>query len=906
MKADCPAKLSSNYKPFARVLSRKVLKIKVNADCKGLHKDVAIDCGFASLKSKRAKNSFALIILRGTIMKAIELKSYVSALALGSALAVSAPAFAQQAASTAPAAPAAAADDPPQGLDVIVVTASGRDKTQLNTSISVTSVSAALIADFQPSSESELLRMIPGIQVAGTAGPGGNANIAVRGLPVATGGSPFVQIQEDGLPTVLFGDIQFGNNDYWTKFDASVANVEGVRGGSASTYASQAPGAVINYISNTGLQEGGFVQLNKGIGFEETKVDFRYGGPINDTTRFHVGGFVKNGRGPLKAGYDVSQSYQIKGNITKDLNDGKGYIRVLFKSADTQEPNYTGSPALATVSGLTVKDVEAFPGFDGRKGSNYSIYNQSFQILNRDGDLERVKMDGITTKANSLGAQFRYEFSDMVTFDNNMRWTQMSGGFAAPFFNLGLASGVFGSVISRPGMPNATVATIRYANGPKAGQVFTGRYVDNNVNVRTNIRDIGSFANDMAVSGKFDTQLGRVTARAGYFYMDQNIAMDWHVNKSLREVSGNNPAQLDLFDAAGNKLTQDGISGYNNNWGDCCARDYDLSYTNTAPYIALDLDGEKFGLDGSVRFETVEAAGYAIAGGREFLINSNGVQIAAITANGNRETLDYSRSYTSWSFGGLYKLNTDTSLFARTSKGGRFNGDRQTVSGKINADGSLNQAGRTASVDFVNQSELGVKNRGDLFDGRYTLEVTLLKGDFKQSTYELTATRCPGGAGGCVIDARYESSGAEFYATYRRGPLSLIGNATYSDATRAGVDGSGKPTPFTRAPGIADLSYTLSANYDIGERASLGISTTGQTAAIDDAGREYPGAAIFNAVAKVTLVENLELSLQAYNLFDTFDLRGNGGVADTSVKPNVISGNPALGRTVTAAIRYTF
>ena len=35
-----------------------------------------------------------------------------------------------------------------------------------------------------------------------------------------------VQIQEDGLPTVLFGDIQFGNNDYWTRFDASVERVE--------------------------------------------------------------------------------------------------------------------------------------------------------------------------------------------------------------------------------------------------------------------------------------------------------------------------------------------------------------------------------------------------------------------------------------------------------------------------------------------------------------------------------------------------------------------------------------------------------------------------------------------------------------------------------------------------------
>ena len=141
-------------------------------------------------------------------MKVAQFSNCVSAIALVTALAAAAPALAQQ----APAAPQEA-----DGLEVVIVTASGGNRTQINSSVSVTTVNAQAIADFKPSSESELLRMIPGIQVSGTAGPGGNSNIAVRGLPVATGGSPFVQIQEDGLPTVLFGDIQFGNNDYWTR-----------------------------------------------------------------------------------------------------------------------------------------------------------------------------------------------------------------------------------------------------------------------------------------------------------------------------------------------------------------------------------------------------------------------------------------------------------------------------------------------------------------------------------------------------------------------------------------------------------------------------------------------------------------------------------------------------------------
>ncbi len=842
-------------------------------------------------------------------MKKFTLKTCVSAASLAVMSLSAMPALAQD----------APADDSAGALDEIVVTASGKDKTQLNTSVSVTSVGADLIEAMKPSSEAEVFRMIPGIQVPGTSGPGGNSNIAVRGLPVATGGSPFVQIQEDGLPTVLFGDMQFGNNDYWTHFDSTVERVESVRGGGSTTYASQAPGAVINYISHTGEKEGGAVALSTGIGYNETKVDFRYGGPINDTLRFHLGGYFKSGRGPLKADFNVSKSFQMKGNLTKTFDDEKGFFRLLVKVADTREPNYTGAPALASFSGGKFSDVQPFPGFDGRNSSNYSIYNQDFTILNRNGTLERTPMSGISTKATALGGQFHYETDGGITIDDSMRWTKMSGSFASPFNNISRATGIVGSKLQLNGVDYATVGSIRYANGPKAGQVFTGTYVDNNTNVRTNIRDVGSLANDLNLSARFNTDFAKVTARAGFFYMNQDIAMDWHTNKSLREASGDNPAQLDLYSTTGAKLTQDGIAGYNNNWGNCCARDYDLSYTNTAPYAALDLDADHFAIDGSVRFERVKASGGGTQGGSEFLVNSNGVNIPAITSNGAREVLNYSRSYTSWTAGALWKANSNTSLFVRASRGGRFNSDRQTFGGKIASDGSLCTGtmakagtlgcaadGVTPSVDFVKQYELGLKNRGDLAGGRYTVEATLLKGNFKQSTFELSATRCPGGAGGCVIDARYKSWGLEFYGTYSNGGFSLVGNATFTKATRSGADATGKPTPFVRAQYMPDLVYTVQANYDVNDLVTFGINTTGQSGIIDDAGRSYPGGAVFGANLRVSPIKQLELGMQVYNLFNRYDLRGSGGVADLSVNPAVIGTGPALGRTWTASVKYSF
>ena len=838
-------------------------------------------------------------------MKISRFNKHVSAIALCTAF-TAMPAYAQD---------EAAAEEETSVLDEIVVTASGRDQTKIESSISVTSIDAQLIQDFQPSSEAEVFKLLPGIQVPGTSGPGGNSNIAVRGLPVATGGAPFVQLQEDGLPVVLFGDIQFGNNDYFTRFDPSVANIEAVRGGSATTFASQAPGAVINYISNYGAKEGGYIELKKGIDYSQTQLDFRYGGALTDSMNFHVGGYFKRGRGPLNAGYNLSDSIQVKANVTKEFGDGKGYFRLLFKYADTAEPNYTGAPALATISGGKVSGIKAFPGFDGRTDTNYSKFNQNFLIYNREGALERVKMDGITTNQKSIGAALHYELSDNITVDNNARYSDISGGFAAPFLGIAPRAGIVGSVVN-----GRTVQAIRYASGPNAGQLYTGTYVDNNVNVKTNIRDLGSFVNDLTIAGKFDTGFADLTVRAGYFYMDQTIAMDWHVNKSLRELSGNSPSQLDLYDsptgvAAANKITQEGISGYNNNWGDCCARDYDLSYTNTAPYAQLVLDNDTFNLDGSVRFEKVKASGSTIAGGPEFNVNSSGVLIPTITANGRREVLDYSRSYTSWTAGALWKATPDLSLFGRASKGGRFNSDRQTVSGKFNADGSLctrAQAtalactdGVTPSVDFVNQYEIGLKNRGNIGDGRYTVELTLLKGDFKRSDFEPTTTGiCPGG--GCIIDNSFKTQGAEFFATLRMGGFNFIANATYTKAkqkftsTRSGTVVAGAAN-FERALNIPDLSYSLSANYDIAEIASVGVTAVGQSGTFDGA-LTYPGKTVFNTNLRINPIENLELGLNVYNLFDTYDTRGNGN----GTFGGGITGAPVIGRTLTGSVRLSF
>ena len=138
-----------------------------------------------------------------------------------------------------------------KGLETIVVTGVPRRTTIMASSSSVSSVSLEQVEVSTPRSTAEAFRIIPGVRSESTGGEG-NANIAVSGLPVASGGAKFLQLQEDGLPVLQYGDIAFGNADIFMRLDNTVQTIESIRGGSASTAASNAPGGIINFISKNG------------------------------------------------------------------------------------------------------------------------------------------------------------------------------------------------------------------------------------------------------------------------------------------------------------------------------------------------------------------------------------------------------------------------------------------------------------------------------------------------------------------------------------------------------------------------------------------------------------------------------------------------------------------------------
>jgi len=807
------------------------------------------------------------------------------------------------------------------GLEEIVVTAAPGRTTKMESSVSVTDVDQDAIANFTPRSEAEVLLLIPGIRAESTGGTGGNSNITVRGLPLAAGGAKYVQLQEDGLPVVEYGDIAFGNNDFWLRYDYSVESVQAIRGGSSSTLASQAPGAVINYISKTGEEAGGQIGLTKGLSYDETRLDFSYGSPLTDTLRFHVGGFYREGEGPREVSWNAMKGYQIKANLTKEFEDDSGYVRFYFKHLDDRAPTYTSYPQTAKVSGDKVSDFGTFPGFDARKDTNLSKYYRSFLTVAGNGETIVGRMDGIHPQSTAFGIEFHKEINDQWTLENKFRQADTKGVFAAPFMNVTPLTDVLNYSVTTADGTTYNAAEARYANGPLAGQTVTSEnlghpFVNTNPALFTEMHDMGNYANDLSLTGDFDVGEGLLTAKAGYYRSGQNIKMDWHWNGSISEARSDDPALIDLFDDAGNRLTDNGLTGYNDQWGGCCARNYDLEYTADAVYLSLAYSAGDLDLEGSVRHEVVNGNGtfapssskiaQDVNGDGQLSIAEQNVYVADVE---NVLPVDYEVDYTSYSLGANYLLSNDLSVFARISEGHRSNADRLVENRVLwDSSGDLSSLGEQAAVNKVEQQEVGVKFRSDAEWGNFAFFTTLFHSEAAEYNTDLTVE------GGAIKNQAYETYGVEFESVVNWGNLSLHFNAVYTDAeiVEDPVNGNEGNIPLA----TPDWMYLVAPTYHF-ERGVVGLILRGQTETYsnDNDNLLVEGQYFVNAFARYELMDGLELGLNVNNLFNEWGQSGRLDQSDpASVATNgaligasgLVTNRPELGRTISGSIRYTF
>ena len=342
-------------------------------------------------------------------------------------------------------------------FETILVTGVPRSATQMKSSVSSTVIDLQDVEVATPRTTAEIFKSIPGIRSESTGGEG-NANIAVRGLPVAAGGAKFLVLQEDGLPVMQFGDIAFGNSDIFLRADSTVGGIEVVRGGSSSTTVSNSPGGVINFVSKTGEIEGGSVATTFGLDYKNFRTDFEYGGELGKDTYFHIGGFFREGEGARNAGYTGNKGGQIKANFTKEFDNG--YVRLYLKHLDDRSIGYLPMPMYS--------DGSSIAGFDALTDTPHSAYLQQTLRLGADGQISTGDMqNGMHPIVNSVGLEVSLDLANDWTLLNKFRRSSISGEFISPFpAEVANASTIAESI-------GGAGATLEYATGANKGNTYS-------------------------------------------------------------------------------------------------------------------------------------------------------------------------------------------------------------------------------------------------------------------------------------------------------------------------------------------------------------------------------------------------------------------------------------------------
>jgi outer membrane receptor protein involved in Fe transport len=706
-------------------------------------------------------------------------------------------------------------------MERVVVTGTTAGSSKMKSSVSISTLEGDTIKNGAPLSAAEVLRSVPGVRSESSGGEG-NANITVRGVPISAGGARYVQIQEDGLPVLQSGDFNFITPDSYVKIDGTLDHLEVVRGGSASTLATNAPGGIINFITKTGEEKGGHIGISHGLGYDETRLDFDYGAPISDKTRFFIGGSYRTGEGVRNTGMSTENGGQIRGNITHDLDNG--FIRLSFKHLDDKSPT-----ALPVPVQVVNQQIQEIPGIDPRKVTFYSPYWVRDVTLDKSNNKVSTNVnDGLKVKSDTVGLEGSFDLGEGWNLSDKFRVSSNSGRF----------TGVFAA-------NNGTVGNYVFATGPNKGKAYVGRAFSAVV-FNTSIDDAGNTLNDTKLAKTFKLADGsKLTTTAGLYLSTQKLGLTWNFNEYLMQASGDKPALLQTANAT------PGLVGPA--FGGCCSRAVDMEYKLTSPYLNLGYEAGPLNLDASVRQDRQRASGTAN-------IATGGLRYDAAS----EQQVDYKINHNSYSVGGNYRVTSNLAAFARVSDGVAFNADRILFGTPLDGSAPIN-------INTVKQVEGGVKWRS----GGISTFVTLFQAKTDESNYEATTQRS--------TSNQYDAKGVELEGAYNIGGFRVTGGMTYTDAKITGTAPGDVAVIGNTPRRQAKVLYQIAPTYEF-DKVTVGASLigTGKSWGDDAHTIVLPAYEVVNAFVNYRVTEKATLSLSVNNLFNKIgytEVEGDGHAA---------------------------
>ncbi|MCP2026628.1 outer membrane receptor protein involved in Fe transport [Flavobacterium sp. HSC-32F16] len=769
-----------------------------------------------------------------------------------------------------------------QSLKEVVVTGSSAPRSKLESSVAITTMGAKAIEDRAPSSTAALLQTIPGFVVEASGGEIGN-NLFARGIPSA-GAYEYVQIQEDGLPVFEDGALQFANADTFYRLDETVSKMEAVRGGSASIFANNAPGGIINFISKTGQNDfqGRAKFTTSDYGMFRTDLNLS-GALIQDKLFFNVGGFYRADNGVRNTGFTANKGGQIKGNITYKFDDND-YLRVNFKHLDDRNTFYLPIP-LKSNNGK----IEGIPGFNPNYGTLTSVNFSHLNVPQYGGgtfsaDLE----DGSHPVINSIGAEFKKKISDKVTFKNAFKQTNIDLNYNAIFPN----GGPWTQDAYATDVQNTTAGNLAYT------YVDNGAVLDPNALImRADLWHIQKKMNNFANNFSFSFDLDPVKLTAGYYYSNWKSNQYWNWNSYLVSVS-DNPRLLNATDnTTGVEHTWNGVERIT--W---LERDAQTKGLLNDVYADAEIKAtDNLTFNAGLRYNKDKYSGYR-DNARFFaedlgILDNNTADDAVTTVKGNPYTYwRYDVSEWSYTAAGNYKFNDNMASYVRYSHGFRSPIEESFYDNAAD----LSKLENTE----VNQFELGYKYSSSFF----SVNANLFHMNLKNVAF--TDILSDGSSENKFADVNNIGLEVETNARYEFVKLNFtftVQKPEYDNFTGTNADGSAFDFNGNTARRIPKFFCNLRPEVDITKdfTAYVQFSYYDKKFTNQDNRQVLPAYKEVGAGLNYTY-NNLRFAVDASNLFNEIGLTEGDPRQTTSAASDVFMARPILGRAFRFSVAVNF
>ena len=777
----------------------------------------------------------------------------------------------------------------PLNLSAVVVTGTVSPRSNLESSVAITTMSPEVIQQAQPRSTTEMLRYVPGFTRIESSGGEVNQNISMRGIL----GVEYVMFMEDGMPVFPTMHTFFMNADNLFRPDENIATMEVVRGGSSALFGSNTPGAIVNFINKTGGDDfDGTTRLTAGTqGL--ARVDMNVNGPLGDDWRFNLGGFYRYDHGVRDPGFPGVRGGQVKGNLTRMLPNG--YLR--FSAKVINDRNQFILPLPFT----NPSDPDYVQGF-GDYGAMNTNQGLNLRVPTPEGSFELPLGDGLRTDASWFTVDAQFDLGNGFTLQNTGQVMRNEQGW-----NAILPFNVFNSAayITAP----RNIGGLGYPVGTTSQYFYTNRFDAAGARLPFNT------ANNLVAPGgewhvekpltHFQDQLqlrknfGENAVSAGVYFANYTQGNKWYFTDILMDVQ-DNPNFVDLVVVTPGtapvatrtiNVTKNGFRNYLSNY---------VNGTGQSTIVSGVVGGD---------FQLLPRLRTSLGVRWEW---DNFVQSSERTANVDLDTLastpydnetwgtgsfrHFNRSLDDWSgsIGFNYTLSPTTALYATAARGYKM----PALDEYLNA--QAEEQVRLFDARTVRSYEGGVKYATGL------LGVTLngFRTEVKNITSQGSVVGTDGRTTWIIVTAPTNRSyGAEFEVLVSPlTALSLRGSGTWLRAEL----GSGADIG-SRLNGVPATIGNLSATYELAGVRLLGDwHYVAKRFADISAGISLPSYNYFNFGASYGLRGNATLDVNLLNAFQSKGLEEGNPRIVTGSAANVFLARPLLPRRVTTSIRYNF